>query len=82
MLPVDKRLTFLVVGQVENHVGKPFLEVGIIGILLVEFDIVCHDLEHDCGKHMLAFQAGGQRRLPYNSAELNNKKQAGRGFFP
>ena len=28
VLPADKRLSFLVVGQIEDHVGKPFLEVG------------------------------------------------------
>jgi hypothetical protein len=58
--PTDKRLAFFVAGQVEDHVGKPFFEVGIVGILLAEFDIVCHDLEHDRRQDMIAFQAGGQ----------------------
>ena len=80
--PADKRLTFLVVGQVEDHVGKPFSEVGIIGILPVEFDSVCHDLEHDSRQHMIASQARGQRNLSCNSAGCNNEKNAGRGFFP
>ena len=53
-----ERSPFLVVGQVEDHIGKPFLEVGIIGILLVEFDIVGHDFEHNRGQDMIAFQTG------------------------
>ena len=49
---------FLIIGQVEHHVGQPFLEGWIVLELFEKFHIICHDRENDLLQGPFALSPG------------------------
>lgn len=52
------RLPFLVISQIKDKVGQPFLKRGIVLELLEQFHVVCHDCENDLLQRTFTFQPG------------------------